>query len=215
MIKLGLLPPYTSEDIQAAYHEKAKAAHPDRGGSQVQFLELKEAYDRANEYVKFRQNRFQWLAANVERYAVQEAIGTEVQRRCGQVEIEGRDWVKQSYGDFALVAEMLRGIRLRGQTDGDQFLSFLAEHKEGLAFLQSLDVADCRITDPGLARLSALCGLRRLDLSRNPISRTGLKVLEALPELAWINLSGTAVSWWGRWGLRRAFPKLRVVAKAT
>ena len=38
MVTLGLLPPYTREDIQAAYHEKAKTTHPDRGGSHEQHV---------------------------------------------------------------------------------------------------------------------------------------------------------------------------------
>ena len=40
MVTLGLLPPYTREDIQEAYHEKAKTTHPDRGGSASDFEKL-------------------------------------------------------------------------------------------------------------------------------------------------------------------------------
>ena len=37
MVTLGLLPPYTLEDIRAAYREKAKTLHPDRGGTPADF----------------------------------------------------------------------------------------------------------------------------------------------------------------------------------
>ena len=49
MMTLGLLPPYTREDIQAAYREKAKTTHPDHGGSVTDFEELHEAYERAQQ----------------------------------------------------------------------------------------------------------------------------------------------------------------------
>src|SRR5262245_40591880 len=83
MIELGLLPPYTADDVRMAYREKAKAAHPDRGGSADDFQRLHEAYEQALEYVKFRSGRRQWLANQVERYTEQEAVVAEVRRRGG------------------------------------------------------------------------------------------------------------------------------------
>jgi hypothetical protein len=57
MVTLGLLPPYTREDVQAAYREKAKTTHPDSGGSAIDFKKLHEAYEQAQEYLKFHLNR--------------------------------------------------------------------------------------------------------------------------------------------------------------
>ena len=43
-VTLGLTPPVSREEIKAGYRDKAKAMHPDRGGSDEQFCKLTEAY---------------------------------------------------------------------------------------------------------------------------------------------------------------------------
>jgi len=211
MVTLGLLPPYTREDVQAAYREKAKTAHPDRGGSAADFEKLHEAYEQAQEYVRLHLDRRQWLAARVERYALQDRVMNEVRRRGGVVEVEQLDWIKRSFGDFAVVTEMLRGIRLRGLADGDTLLEYLAEHASALEYLLWLDLSGSRISDQGVLRLQTIKSLRRLDLSGTAISEKGLRVVAGLPDLEWLNLAGTSVGWWARWRLRHAFPHLRVL----
>jgi hypothetical protein len=219
MVTLGLLPPYTREDIHAAYREKAKTTHPDRGGSATDFENLHEAYERAQEYMRFHLDRRQWLAAQVERYAVQDMVVNEVRRLGGAIEVEQLDWIKRSFGDFAVVTEMLRGIRLRGRADGDSFLKYLGEHASALEYLLWLDVSGSQISDQGVLHLQALKSLRRLDLSDTPISDKALPVVEGLPNLEWLNLAGTSIGWWARWRLRHSFPHFRgptpVVAKGT
>jgi len=215
MMTLGLLPPYTVEDVRMAYREKAKLLHPDRGGAVADFEKLHEAYERATEYATFRISRRHWLAAQIERYTEQETVVAEVRRRGGYVEIEQIDWIKHSIGeDFALVTERLRGIRLRELADGDEFLHYLAEHKQGLGFLLWLDLARGRIRDEGLLELRTFELLRRLNLAGTAITERGLKVLEGLPNLEWLNLAGTAIGWWTRWRLRRSRPQLRVITNA-
>jgi len=212
MATLGLLPPYTPEDIQAAYREKAKTAHPDRGGTPAEFQKLHEAFERAQEYVRFRVDRRRWLAARVERYVEQDEVGNEVRRLGGVVEVQQIDWIKQSFGDFAVMTEMLRAIRLRGLTN-DAFLSYLADHATALEYLRWLDVSGSRISDDAVLRLQAISGLRALDLSDTPISAKALEVVQGLQNLEWLNLGGTAISWWSRWRLRRSFPHLEVVTR--
>jgi hypothetical protein len=214
MVILGLLPPYTREDVHAAYREKAKTAHPDRGGSVSAFKELHDAYEHAQEYLSFHHSRRGWLAAQVDRYVAQEAVTNEVFRLGGTVEWEQIDWMKRSFGDFAALADMLRGIRLTDRADGDTFLKYLAEHASVLGNLLWLDVSGSQITDQGVLQLQALQSLRRLDLSRTSISEKALGVVQGLPDLEWINLRGTSLSWWTRWRLRRSFPRLRVVTRA-
>jgi hypothetical protein len=210
MVTLGLLPPYTHEDIQAAYREKAKTTHPDRGGSATAFEELHEAYERAQQYVRFHLDRRQWLATQVERYAAQDMVVNEVRRLGGASEVEQLDWIKRSFGDFAVVTEMLRGVRLRGRADGDTFLKYLAEHAAALEYLLWLDMSGSQISDQGVLQLQALASLRRLDVSGTPISDKALGVVGGLPNLEWLNLAGTSIGWWARWRLRRSFPRLRV-----
>jgi hypothetical protein len=210
MVTLGLLPPYTLEDIHAAYREKAKTTHPDRGGSAADFEALHEAYERALEYMKFHRDRREWLAFQVERYAEQNRVENEVRRLGGTVEVEQIDWMKESFGDFAVVTDRLRGIRLRDLADGDACLKFLGERPEALRYLQWLDLSDSQISDEGVLQLQSLKGLRRLDLSGTPISKKALRVVNSLPNLEWLSLAGTYIHWWTRWNLRSNFPRLRV-----
>jgi hypothetical protein len=211
MVTLGLLPPYTHEDIQAAYREKVKTAHPDRGGSVTEFEKIHEAYEQAQEYMKFHTDRRQWLAARVERYAAQDTVANEVRRLGGATEVEQLDWLKRSFGDFAVVMEMLRGIRMRGRAGGDAFLKYLAEQAAALQYLLWLDVSGSQISDHGLRQLQALKSLRWLDVSGTPISAGALQVVEGLPNLEWLNVAGTSIGWWARCRLRHSFPQLRVV----
>jgi hypothetical protein len=212
MVTLGLLPPYMREDVQAAYREKAKTTHPDHGGSASEFEKLHEAYERAQEYVKFHLDRRQWLAAQVERYAAQDMVGNEVRRLGGTIAMEQLDWIKRSFGDFAVVTEMLRGIRLRDRAGGDAFLKYLAEHAAALGHLLWLDVSGSQISDAGVLELQTLKSLRRLDVSRTSISDKALRIVEGLPDLRWLNIAGTSIGWWARWRLRYSFPRLRVLS---
>jgi hypothetical protein len=163
--------------------------------------------------MRFHLDRRQWLAAQVERYAVQDMVVNEVRHLGGAIEVEQLDWMKRSFGDFAVVTEMLRGIRLRGRADGDAFLKYLAEHATALKYLLWLDVSGSQISDQGVLQLQALKSLRRLDVSGTPISDKALRVVEALPNLEWLNLAGTAIGWWARWRLRHSFPRLRVLTR--
>jgi hypothetical protein len=213
MATLGLLPPYSPEDVRMAYRTKALLAHPDRGGSASEFVKLHEAYERAREYAAFYASRRQWLGVQVEHYLRQEDVVAEVRRLGGQVELETLGWLHRWIGeDFAAVTERLRGVRLRGLADGDAALNYLAAHKPALQYLASLDLAGTRLSDEALLRLGGLEVLRRLDLAGTPVSGRGLRVLRALPELEWLNLGGTSVGLWGRWRLRRSFPRLQVVS---
>jgi hypothetical protein len=213
MAALGLLPPYTAEDVRMAYRERAKQVHPDHGGSMRDFVKLQEAYEKALEYTNFCTGRRQWLAAQVERYVEQEEVIAEVRRRGGEIEVEEVDWLKRSIGeDFAVLTDRLRGIRLQGLRDGDDFLHQLAVHRRALEYLLWLDLAGSRISDEGLLQLAGLPLLQRLDVAGAPVTPRGLEVLESLPHLRWLNLSGTPVGWWKRWRLHRSHPQLEIVA---
>ena len=49
-IVLGLLPPYTVEDVKRAYRDKVKDAHPDRGGDRDDFDRIQKAFEEAGAY---------------------------------------------------------------------------------------------------------------------------------------------------------------------
>jgi Leucine-rich repeat (LRR) protein len=214
MAVLGLLPPYTAEDVRMAYRERAKQLHPDHGGSVEEFKSLQEAYDRALEYTKFHTGRRQWLADQVERYIHQQDLIVEVRQWGGEVEIEEINWLKNSIGDdFATLADRLRGIRLQNLHDAGSFFHQLAAHRPALEFLLRLDLAGGPITDECLTRMPGLPLLERLDLSGTQVTDAGLaRAIKALPNLRWLNVADTQLGWWRRWRLGRKFPKIRIVA---
>jgi hypothetical protein len=214
MVNLGLVPPYTVEDVQMAYREKAKDVHPDRGGVAGDFIRLKESYERALEYLRFTPNRRQWLGDKVERYLAQEAVIAEVRRRGGQVTVQPVEWARSTFGpDFAQIMEQLTSIRLRNQSDGDALLEFLAPHQPALKHLVNLDLSGCRVSDEGLRHLWNLEALQNLDLANSPLTESAaLDLLQWLPALRFLNLADTPIGWWARRRLRQRFPKVQLNA---
>jgi hypothetical protein len=216
MAVLGLLPPYTIDDVKAAYRTKVWNAHPDRGGKAADFKKIEDAYQQAVEYVTFRGDRRGWIASQVDTYLRQQEIAAEVGRRGGAVEYEQTKWLQGSFGDgFAMLAERLRVIRLRGPTADDAFLAYLDEQPRRTPYLIELDLAGGQITDRGLHHLAGFEVLRRLNLAGTAVTGHGLRtVLRSLPSLEWLNVAGTKIGWWSRWRLGRAHPRLRITAKS-
>ncbi|MGQ0634842.1 MAG: DnaJ domain-containing protein [Planctomycetaceae bacterium] len=215
MALLGLLPPYIEEDVHKAYKAKAIEWHPDRGGSKENFIRLQEAYENAMDFVKFTEGRRLWLARQVEPYLRQQEVVADVERRGGSVTVETVDWMQRSFGDFASLADRLRGIRLRDNADGDAFLRSLAEAGKDLRYLVDLDLAGTRVSDAGLVLVQNLRNIQRLNLARTGVTAAGLRVLQALGDLQWLNLAGTSIGWWGRQTLKRALSGVQVVATET
>jgi hypothetical protein len=213
MIFLELLPPYNLDDVHKAYKARALTVHPDRGGATADFLKLQEHYQQAQEYVKFQEGRRHWLATQVEPYLHQQEIVAEVERRGGSAEVEGLGWMQRSFGDFATLAERLRGIRLRDSADGDEFLKYLADNASQLRYLRYLDLAGSAISDAGLEHLTTLRELARINLAGTRVTGTGLKRLAALPHLEWINVAGAPIGWWTKLQLRRRLPGVKLATE--
>jgi hypothetical protein len=87
LIILGLMPPVTLEDVKQAYLVKARDAHPDRGGSPEEFVRVQQAFEEANEFVKFKANKLEWLASKIDAYAQQQEVVTETIERGGSIEM--------------------------------------------------------------------------------------------------------------------------------
>jgi hypothetical protein len=47
LLVLGIAPPYSVDDVKRAYKRRARTAHPDAGGSHIEFIRLQEARDVA------------------------------------------------------------------------------------------------------------------------------------------------------------------------
>ena len=169
LVRLGVMLPCSPEDIEQAYLEKVKRAHPDRGGSQQEFLELQAAYGQAKEYAKFQSSRRRWLADSIERYAEQQKLIAEITRRGGSVKVRQLDWLASEIGeDFAQVLETIDGIGLVGQEFDDTALDELIDRKDLLGQLHWLDLSASRVTEAGVAKLAAFPYLRGSISARRP-----------------------------------------------
>lgn len=215
METLGLLPPYAPDDVEAAYREKVKSAHPDRGGTVAAFRKLQEAYDQAKVFVKFRESRRQWLALQIEHYAEQEQFITELRGHGAIVEMEHFDWLKKSVGeDFAAVTERIQVIRHWNSPHGDALLKLLGERTAMLDHVRELDLTGSRVTDQGLAKIGALPLLKQLRLTGTAVTAAGISSqIEQWPQLAIIDVGKSGIGTFDRWKLGWKHGRIKFVAR--
>lgn len=202
MVELGLLPPYAPEDIEQAYRERVKAAHPDRGGSKAAFQALHAAYEMAKEYVAYRKSRRGWLAKQVDTYLVQQAAIDELRKLGTELEIDEIDWLRQSFGDFAEMLSQVVAVRLVDSAHGDSVIEQLVTAHDGLRGLRRLAFAGCQVSDAAVLRLRVFRELGELDLSNTPVTNRVLALAQSLTSLLAMNVDGTKVGWWTRRKIR-------------
>jgi hypothetical protein len=201
---LGLRPPLTLEDVKQTYLAKAMAAHPDRGGDPAAFVRLQKAFEEANDYVKFKASKIEWLASKIEAYAQQQEVATETIERGGEIEMEETDWLRKSFGeDFGHVADKLVTIRLRNASADDVFAILIGFRAESLKDLAVLDLAGGAITDEGLLQLKELKNLRRLDLRGTRVGRLGAEAAQWFEKLEFLGLPKGSVGMLGRLAMPR------------
>lgn len=201
---LGLTQPVTVEDVKQAYLEKAKAAHPDRGGDVKQFVRLQKAFEQATEYAQFKAGRMQWLTRWVEQYAEQEQLVKELKALGGSVTVNSADVLTSSIGqDFATVLERIQGIHLSGKRIDDAVLLHLGMQRRILAGLKRLDLIDTSVTSVGLQQLHDLDNLEHLDLSGTQVGFHALETLvRELPRIETLGLRNSGINLWSRMKLR-------------
>ena len=174
---LGLLPPVTLEDVKQAYLVRARESHPDRGGSQEEFVRVQQAFEDATEFVKFKASKLEWLASKIDAYAEQQEVVSEAIERGGSVEMEETDWLRKSFGDdFGHVADKLVAVRLPAAAADDVFCILLGFRAESLKDLATLDLAGGSLTDEGLLQLKSLKNLRHLDLRGTQVGKLAAEV---------------------------------------
>jgi hypothetical protein len=195
---LGLRPPLTLEDVKQTYLAKAMAAHPDRGGDPAAFVRLQKAFEEANDYVKFKASKLEWLASKIEAYAQQQEVATETIERGGEIEMEETDWLRKSFGDdFGHVADKLVTVRLHGPAADDVFAILLGFRADSLKDLAVLDLAGGAISDEGLMNL------RQLDLRGTRVGRLGAEAAQWFEKLEFLGLPKGAVGMLGRLAMPR------------
>jgi hypothetical protein len=201
---LGLMPPVTEEDVKQAYFVKAKAMHPDRGGDPEQFILLQRAFEEANEYVRFKAGKLEWLASKIEAYAQQQEVVSETIERGGEVEMEEADWLRKSFGeDFGHVADRLVALRLRGPAADDVFAILLGFRAESLKDLARLDLSGGAITDEGLLQLKPLKNLRSLDLRGTAVGTLAAEAIQWFEHLEFLGLPAGSVGLFARMTMPR------------
>jgi VanZ family protein len=211
LVRLGVGLPCTPQDVEQAYLEKVKQAHPDRGGTQEDFLELQDAYAQAKEFAKFQASRRGWLGDSIERYALQQEFIGEIQSRGGQVDVRQLDWLAGEIGeDFAQVMETIDSVALVGPKFDDATIAALVKRQDILGQIHGLNLTGSRVTDAGAAKLTAFAYLRRLDLSGTGVSNAALKTCARLTKLEWLGVVHTRVNRLGRFWLRVARPDLDI-----
>ena len=214
MVSLGLLPPYTAEDVERAYLARIKDIRPDLGGDREAFYEVQNAYMQAKEYVKFRGDRRGWIARQMDEYlAVQEVID-RLEKFGAQVETDSVDWLQKSFGDFAELSESIISIRLNGAANGDEVLNYLVSQREKLLELRGLDLAGSVVSDEAVRQLSVFRRLTELNLNRTPITWLSLHIVEWLPELEEVHVEGTGLKWLTRRKLAAQLRRKRKAAAA-
>ena len=208
-LTLGLLPPYTIEDIKRAYLEKVKQAHPDRGGDRSDFERIQHAFEQANEYLRFRSDRRHWIAARMEEYMAVSSLIESLRALGAEVETNMLDWIRNSFGDFADLTETITSVRLVNSAQVAAVVDTLIRERGNLPGLKRLALPGCAVTNLMALELRALKTLTSLDLSRTPITDRALTVVEFLPELTTLEIAGTGVGWWAKRRAERLLRKRR------
>jgi hypothetical protein len=211
MVTLGLLPPYSADDVKQAYLEKVKSAHPDRGGSVAQFNRIQEAYQQATQYVAFRASRMSWLASHMEQYVAQTELTEQIERWGGSVELEPIDWLRRSFGDdFSQLLDTLTAVDLSGCPVGDEAVEYLVKEHAVLHRLKRLDLSGTCVSDAGLRCLRIFSGLVHLDLRGSRTSLGALSVAAWFPKLRSLGVNSRSASPWNRLRLRWSYPRLKL-----
>lgn len=201
---LGLRPPVTLEDVKQSYLAKAFVLHPDRGGDPEAFVQLQAAFEEANDYVRFKAGKLEWLAAKIDSYSQQQEVVTETIERGGEIEMEETDWLEKSFGeDFARVADKLVTVRLRNPAADDVFAILLGFRADSLKDLATLDLAGGSMTDEGLLQLKELKGLRHLDLRGTQVGKLGGEAAGWFERLEFLGLPKGSVGMLGRLAMPR------------
>jgi hypothetical protein len=201
---LGLRPPVTLEDVKQCYLARAMTMHPDRGGDPAAFIRLQAAFEEANDYVKFKGSKLEWLAAKVDAYSEQQDVVTAAIERGGEVEMEETDWLRKSFGeDFGHVADKLVSVTVRGPAADDTFAILLGFRADSLKDLARLDLSGGAITDEGLLQLKGLKNLRHLDLRGTAVGKLGTEAAGWFERLEFLGLPKAAVGMFARMGMPR------------
>ena len=212
---LGLSPPYAMEDVKKAYLDRVMQVHPDHGGSREDFTKLQEAFDLASKHLEIRVDRREWIAEQVDSYVVMQDVVDVLHRLGAEVTTNALDWLEQSFGEFAQLTETILAVRLENSDEGDTLIEALIKNPAIMVGMTRLELPGCNVSDASVLKLAKIKNLQQLDLSRTPVSKKCLELIDRLPELREMRLEKTRIGWWhhrkARAALKdRAIPAVRL-----
>ena len=195
MMTLGLLPPYTLDDVKQAYMRKARLAHPDHGGDAKEFLEIGEAYQQAQDYLAMRSDRRGWIASQMDRYLAQSQLEDRLRELGASVSNPHTDWLAKSFGDLAELTACIDSIELPPGSDGDAVIDLMVSEQESLSKLRRIVLTDCSVTIDRALLLANFGLLRHINLSKNRLDGRISQIITSLPMLRELRLERTGVGW--------------------
>lgn len=211
LVKLGVMLPCTPDDVKQAYLVKVRSVHPDRGGTQEQFIEVQQAFERATEYAHFLSGRRKWLGAQIERYAEQEEAVAAMRAAGAVVEYEHKDWLSREIGeDFAQVLDVVVKIRWTGPRVGDEQIAFLVDRRDVFKALRSLNLSLSNVTDEGVLTLATFPNLDELVLQETGVTHHALALLDSL-SLSRLDIRGAKVGGFRLMFIRRNHPDVEIL----
>ena len=203
MVLLGLLPPYSQEDVKQAYLSKVQLAHPDHGGNADDFRLLQDAYEKAQNYVGIHRDRRTSIGVMMDRYLAHEEVVEQLRQHGAEFRVESIDWMERSFGDFALLTEAIIAVQFANTSRGDELIHLLLAHRRALDSVKELSFAGCHVTNAGVMQLQLFPQLRRLDLRNTRITNRALAIAKVIPNLEVLVVRGTRTSLWARWQTQR------------
>ncbi len=193
---LGLSPPYAMEDVKKAYLDRVMQVHPDHGGSREDFTKLQEAFEKASKHLEIRVDRREWIAEQVDSYVVMQDVVEVLNQLGAEVTTNALDWLEQSFGEFAQLTETVLAVRLENSDEGDALIEALVKNPAILVGMTRVELPGCQLSDEAVIKLGKIKNLQQIDLSRTPVTKQCLALIELLPDLRELRLEKTNVGWW-------------------
>lgn len=193
---LGLSPPYAMEDVKKAYLDRVMQVHPDHGGSRDDFTKLQEAFEKASKHLEIRVDRREWIAEQVDSYVVMQDVVEVLNQLGAEVTTNALDWLEQSFGEFAQLTETVLAVRLENSDEGDALIEALVKNPAILVGMTRVELPGCQLSDEAVIKLGKIKNLQQIDLSRTPVTKQCLALIELLPDLRELRLEKTNVGWW-------------------
>lgn len=210
MALLGLAPPYSPEDVRHAYLAKAKALHPDHGGNAQEFNALHAAFTQAQQYLEIKTDSRRWIANQMQNYLSTRTLAEQLRGLGAVVEVDGIDWLKRSFGDFADLTDSVTSVVLDGAepATADTLLNTMTASPDALARLSVLRMPNCGLKDLAIEKISVFKRLEHVSLAGNAIGgQAASSLVRRLPQLVKLDLEGLPIGWWAARRIRKQLSK--------